>query len=296
MQEYLQTIIAWMMTSGIKIIIVAALMFISLKTSTLLVNRIFDSWQRGSTDGERQKRMDTLKSISRSLMNAVIFFVGVLIIMQLFGIAIGPILTAAGILGLAVGFGAQNLVQDIISGFFILLDDQIRVGDVVQLGDKGGLVEKVNLRMVIMRDASGNVHYVRNGSIGVVTNMTKEYSRYVFEIGVAYNEDIDAVIAVLKEVDEQMRQDANFKNDILEPLEVLGLDRFGDSALIIKARTKTKCLQQWRIAREFNRKMKIAFDKHNIEIPFPHRKLIFASEAKDELLATAASGSSKRKF
>ncbi len=275
MRNLLETSGTWMLTSGVKIVVVIIVMLIALKMVGILVEKLFLSFSRPLRDGEMEKRIETLKSISRSAIKAVIFLVSVLIVMQILGIAIAPILAAAGIVGLAVGFGAQNLVQDIIGGFFILLEDQIRVGDVVQLNDKAGLVEKVNLRMVILRDAGGNVHYVRNGTIGVVTNMTKEYSRYVFDIGVAYKEDVDKVIALIKEIDAELRDDPDYKDDILEPLEVQGLDRFSDSAIIIKARIKTKCIKQWRVGREFNRRMKIKFDENNIEIPFPHRKLVF---------------------
>jgi len=134
-------------------------------------------------------------------------------------------------------------------------------------------VEKINLRMTILRDLAGNVHFVRNGEINVVTNMTKEYSRYVFDIGVAYRENVDEVIEVIKEVDEQMRNDPQFAEDILEPIEILGLDRFADSAVIIKARTTTKPIKQWAVGREFNRRLKKVFDERDIEIPFPHLTL-----------------------
>ncbi len=183
-------------------------------------------------------------------------------------------------LGVAVGFGAQQLVRDIINGFFILLDDQIRVGDVVDIAGKSGLVETVNLRMTTLRDAGGNVHFVRNGEITVVTNMTKEFSRYVFDIGVAYRENVDEVIRVIQLVDEDMRRDPVFQQDILEPIEVLGLDKFADSAVIIKARTKTRPLRQWAVGREFNRRLKMKFDEMGIEIPFPHMTL-YAGVGKD---------------
>jgi small conductance mechanosensitive channel len=153
------------------------------------------------------------------------------------------------------------------------VDDQIRVGDVVEVAGKGGLVENVNLRMTVLRDLAGNVHYVRNGNIDVVTNMTKDYSRYVFSIGVAYREDVDEVISVIREVDKDLREDPAFKEDILEPIEVLGLDEFGDSALIIKARTTTRPIKQWGVGREFKRRLKRAFDERDIEIPFPHLTL-----------------------
>jgi small conductance mechanosensitive channel len=136
--------------------------------------------------------------------------------------------------------------------------------------------------MIVLRDLAGNVHYVRNGKVDVVTNMTKDYSRYVFNIGVAYREDVDDVIGVIKKVDEELRADPDFKNDIIQPIEVLGLDEFGDSALIIKARTTTKPIKQWRVGREFNRRLKIAFDKQGIEIPFPHLTLYPGKDKKGD--------------
>ncbi|MGB2989297.1 MAG: mechanosensitive ion channel family protein, partial [Candidatus Zixiibacteriota bacterium] len=147
---------------------------------------------------------------------------------------------------------------------------------------QGGVVEKVNLKMTILRDFSGNVHYVPNGSIDLVTNMTKEYSRYVFDIGVAYREDVDEVCQVIREVDQDLRNDPDFGGDILEPIEVFGLDQFGDSALIIKARTKTKPIKQWRVAREFNRRLKKKFDQKDIEIPFPHVTLYMGQDKQGE--------------
>jgi small conductance mechanosensitive channel len=217
-----------------------------------------------------KKRADTLSSIIRYGLHVFIFIMASMMILKELGVEIGPIMATAGIAGLAIGFGAQKLVEDVISGFFILLEDQIRVGDVVQIADKGGLVERITLRMVILRDLSGNVHYVRNGLVGVVTNMTKEYSFYLFDVGVAYRENVDEVIEILKEVDEGMRQDPEFQKDILDPIEILGLDKFDTSAVIVKARTKTKPIRQWAVGREFNRRLKKIFDERNIEIPFPH--------------------------
>nr|MBC8379115.1 mechanosensitive ion channel family protein [Planctomycetota bacterium] len=206
--------------------------------------------------------------------------IAVLVVLKEIGIELGTGLAAAGVVGIAVGCGGQQLVKDISNGFFILLDDQIRVGDWVMIADKSGLVEGVNLRMITLRDLSGNVHFIRNGEITVVTNMTKEYSRYVFEIGVAYRENVDEVIEVIKQVDEELRDDAKYKYDILEPIEIMGLDRFADSAIIIKARTKTKPIRQWAVAREFNRRLKKKFDELDIEIPFPHTTL-YMGQNKD---------------
>ncbi len=285
-QTYLENIIDWLLseglqwiiTSGLKILLIIILMLISLRIARIFSKKIFSVFQKEESDIESQKRIDTLSSVLRYIITITIVSLSLVIILSELSVQIGPILAAAGVLGLAVGFGAQGLVQDLISGFFILFEDQIRVGDVVQVSGKGGLVEKINLRMTILRDLAGNVHYIRNGQINLVTNMTKGYSRYVFDIGVAYREDIDQVIQVMKEVDEDLRNDPEYGNDILEPLEVLGLDQFADSAIIIKARTTTKPIQQWRVAREFNRRLKKRFDKENIEIPYPHVTLYMGED------------------
>ena len=271
----------WLITSGLRIFLVLIMMMVSFKMIQLLMDRIFQRlFKNHKNDLEIRKRSDTLKSVIRNILSITVVVVALLMILKELGVEIGPILAAAGVVGIAVGFGAQELVKDVINGFFILLDDQIRVGDVVQIAEKSGLVENVNLRMITLRDLSGNVHFVRNGQISVVTNMTKEYSRYVFDIGVAYREDVDEVIKVIRQVDAELREDPEFKTDILEPIEILGLDQFADSAIIIKARTKTQPIRQWAVAREFNRRLKKKFDELDIEIPFPHVTL-YAGQNKD---------------
>ncbi len=277
---YFDHVAAWLLTSGLRILLIVILTLAALKFAQLLSNRIFKLAKL--EDGEKIKRMDTLSSVIRYVLVISIIIVAFIMVLGEFGIEIGPIIAAAGIVGLAVGFGAQSLVQDVISGFFILLEDQIRVGDVVQIGDKGGLVERLNLRMIILRDMSGNVHFIRNGQIQVVTNMTKDYSRYVYDIGVAYREDVDHVIEVIKAVDEELRANPAFGTDILEPIEILGLDKFADSAVVIKARTKTKPIKQWSVAREFNRLLKKRFDAEGIEIPFPHVTLYMGEDKEGQ--------------
>ncbi len=269
LKQYAEIAIQWLLDSGLRILLIIVLTLIALKVARYLASRLF-SLARRDRDLEFQKRAQTLGSVVRYLLGAAILMVAAITLMGEVGIEIGPILAAAGIAGLAVGFGAQSLVQDVIAGFFILLDDQIRVGDVVQVADKGGVVERMTLRMVVLRDLAGNVHYVRNGQIQVVTNMTQEYSRYVFDIGVAYRENVDEVIEVIKMVDENLRNDPEYGTDILEPIEILGLDQFAESAVVIKARTKTRPIRQWAVGREFNRRLKAAFDERGIEIPFPH--------------------------
>lgn len=272
----------WLLSSGTKILLILILAGIALKAAKVLSNRLISLALRKKEDPEFQKRTQTLGSIVRYVLVIGILIVAAMTVLKELGVEIGPVLAAAGIVGLAVGFGAQSLVKDVISGFFILLEDQIRVGDVVQIAGKGGLVEKINLKTTILRDLAGNVHYVPNGQIDVVTNMTKEFSRYVFDIGVAYREDVDEVIEVIKEVDEDLRNDPDYKGDILGPIEIMGLDQFASSAVIIKARTTTKPLQQWRVGREFNRRLKKKFDERNIEIPFPHVTLYMGQDKEGQ--------------
>lgn len=279
---FFEPTLQWLLTSGIRILIIVVLTFIALRMVQLLSSRIFTKISEGEKDREIQKRFETLSAVIRYIFNITIIGISVVMILGELGVKIGPILAAAGIVGLAIGFGAQSLVQDVISGFFILLENQIRVGDVVAVADKSGLVEKVNLRMVVLRDLAGNVHYVRNGQIQTVTNMTKDYGRYVFDIGIAYREDVDEVIEIVKQVDEELRNDPAFMGDILEPIEILGLDQFANSAVIIKARTKTKPIRQWAVGREFNRRLKMKFDEKGIEIPFPHLTLYLGQDKLGE--------------
>lgn len=274
----LETTGNWIITTGARLILVLILTLVALKVARVASNRLFKVVMKAGLEAEMEKRAETLRSLVRYVMNVTIMAIAAIMILGEFGVKIGPILAAAGIAGVAVGFGAQHLVQDVISGFFILIEDQIRVGDVIRASGKAGLVEKVNLRMIVLRDLSGSVHYIRNGQIDVVTNMTKEYSYYVFEVGVAYRENVDEVMAVMREVDEELRRDSELKEFITEPIEVLGLDRFDDSAVIIKARIKTVPLRQWAVGREYNRRLKQKFDEKKIEIPFPHLTLYMGQD------------------
>jgi small conductance mechanosensitive channel len=219
------------------------------------------------------RKLKTLAPLVQTLIKVGAVFTAVLVVLEQLGISPVPLLTGVGIFGLAVGFASQSLIKDVINGLFLLFEDSLSVGDVVTLRGIGGQVEKVTLRAVTIRDLSGNVHVIPNGTIDMITNMTKDYSRYLLDVGVAYREDVDTVISILREIDESMRRDIAFGKDMLEPLEVMGLDRFEDSAVIIRARLKTRPLQQWRIGREFNGRIKKVFDERGIEMPFPHRTL-----------------------
>ena len=283
MDRLLNRALDWLLSNGLGIAIILALTFVALKAAGILAAKLVAFLNRDKLDLESQKRADTLSSVIRWVLRTGILLVASVMLLGQLGVQIGPILAAAGVVGLAVGFGSQHLVQDVISGFFLLLEDQVRVGDVVQLNDKSGLVEKITLRIIILRDFAGSVHYVRNGKIDVVTNMTKEYSYSVFEIGVAYGEDTDEVSRVIEAVGKDLLYDPAFKDDILAPVEVVGLDKFAESAIVIKARIKTKPSKQWRVGREFNRRLKKKFDELNIEIPFPHLTLFQGKDKKEAL-------------
>lgn len=275
--ENLQNIIlTWALTHGIKILLIMIISYGLIKFSKIFSKKLMKLNLKLIDTPEYEKKVHTIHSIARSIFKTVILLVSSMLILQELGINIGPILAAAGVVGLAVGFGSQRLVEDLITGFIILANDQIRVGDVVQIDDKGGYVEKITMNMVVLRDLSGNVHFIRNGKIDVVTNMTKDFSYYVFDIGVAYKEDAERVIEVVKSIDEELRKDPAFTDDIMEPIEILGLDKFDDSAIIIKARTKTKPIRQWAVGRAFNLRLKKKFDELGIEIPFPQTTIHMA--------------------
>ena len=280
LQKVFETFPEWVTHNGLRILFIVILTLVAVRLVAVLAKRTVRLVNKRSPDGESLKRSETLGSVVHHMLTVVVIVTAAIMVLGELNIEIGPILAAAGIVGLAVGFGAQDLVQDVINGFFILLEDQIRVGDVVQIAGKAGLVEKVNLKMTILRDLAGNVHFVPNGQIDVVTNMTKEFSRYILDVGVAYREDVDQVIEIIKEIDEGMRNDPDFQDDITLPVEILGLDKFDDSAVIVKAYLTTKPIKQWRVGREFNRRLKKRFDELDIEIPFPHVTL-YQGQDKD---------------
>tara|TARA_B100001123_G_scaffold228801_1_gene257443 strand:- start:237 stop:1016 length:780 start_codon:yes stop_codon:yes gene_type:complete len=203
----------------------------------------------------------------------------VMVTLSELGLNIGPLLAGAGVIGLAVGFGAQTLVKDIITGLFILIEDHISVGDVVKVGSHSGLVEKLTLRTIQLRDPGGTVHVIPFSEVTTIENLTKDFSRYVFDVGIAYRENTDRVVDVLHELGEELLKDEHYGELILEPLEVLGVDSFGDNAVVIKARITTKPAKQWVVGREFNRRIKNRFDELGIEMPFPHRTIYFGEDA-----------------
>jgi len=242
--------------------------------------------------GAVSKRVTTLMNVLRTISVVVIWGVVVVVSLEQMGLAVGPILAAAGVLGLAVGFGAQNLVRDVISGFFLILENQVRVGDVAIINGTGGLVEAVTFRTVVLRDLSAVVHVIPNGAITSLSNMTKGWSAYVINMGVAYKEDTDRVVEVMRKVADEMKTDPHYGPSMLDTIEIFGVDDFADSAVVIKGRLKTLPIKQWEVGREYRRRLKKAFDENAIEIPFPHLSVYMgeASRAFDVLMKQGAGG------
>ncbi len=263
----------YLLTTGLRILLVLVITWILWWVLRVGTGRFQRHMRPRKVDPDAERRIATLTNILRGAGGIALFATAGMVIISQLGVKLGPMIAAAGIGGLAIGFGAQNLVRDVISGFFILFEDQVRVGDVVKLDGQGGLVEDVTLRHIRLRDLNGTVHYFPNGTITRVSNMSKQFSYFLIDFGVAYREDTDEVFAVMERVVEEMRAEETWTKDILEPLEILGVDRFADSAVILRARIKTQPLRQWATGREFNRRFKKALDTAGIEIPYPHQTI-----------------------
>ena len=253
------------------------------------IKRILDRWaaslvqksqKAGLTPSETHKRADTLVKLLRQGMLISIWVIAILVILREMGFEIAPILAGAGILGLAVGFGAQNLVRDIISGFFIIMENQVRVGDVTVINGTGGLVEALNFRTIVLRDLHGTLHVFPNGTISTLSNMTHQWSAYVFDLPVAYKEDTDRVVKIIEQIGLDLKEDAYFGPLMLDNLEIFGVDKFADSGVVIRGRIKTRPIKQWEVGRQFLRRVKKTFDSEGVEIPFPHRSIYFGTACK----------------
>lgn len=263
-----------------RVLLILLLAGIALRLIPRLISRLRRALQERQDSAEDARRIHTLSRVIRYVVTVAVTVVAGIVILGEFGVSVAPILGAAGVVGIALGFGAQSLVKDYFTGFFLLLENQIRIGDVVEAGGKGGVVEELTLRYLRLRDYEGNVHYIPNGAISVVTNRSLGYAYAVVDAGVAYGEDIDRVIEVMRRVGEELRQDAAFSAKILDALEVAGVDRWADSAVVIRCRFKVMPLEQWNVRREYLRRLKTAFDLEGIEIPYPHVKLV-APPAKE---------------
>lgn len=237
----------------------------------------------GGSDFELEKRAKTVGGVARKSSTVMIWVIAGLMILKEMNFDVRPLLAGAGVVGVAFGFGAQNLVKDIISGLLLLMENQMRINDVVTINGKSGLVEEINLRTTVLRGEDGVVHIFPNGTIQGLSNMTREYSYYVLSISVGYREDTDHVGAVLKQVGDELAREEPYGAAILAPLELMGVDKLGDAAVVIKARIKTQPQQQWMVGREMNRRIKKRFEEAQIEIPFPSQTIQLAPGLPDQL-------------
>jgi small-conductance mechanosensitive channel len=255
---------------GLRILLILAMAWVVLGFARRAIRLFRERMSARTANVEEVKRIQTLSRAFRYLASVVVWVVAGMLILSELGISIAPILATAGVAGIAIGFAAQSLVKDYFTGFIMLTENQIRVGDVVNVAGIGGLVEEVTLRYVRLRDYDGNVHFVPNGAISTVTNMSREFAQSVMDIGVAYRENVDEVFKAMREVAKEMREDPVFGPKILEDLEIAGVDKWADSAVVIRCRFKVAPLEQWAVRREYLRRLKRAFDERGIEIPYPH--------------------------
>ena len=288
--EFFQVEATVLVRYGARIIAIWALAWLAAQIVNLLARRIEAAVDDGNDliTTSKEKRGRTISQLLRGVGRIIAFAIAVLLTIDVF-MDIGPILAGFGILGLAVSFGAQSLVKDIISGFFILLEDQFAVGDVISVAGTSGVVERMTLRVVVLRDMKGTVHVVPNSEIKVVSNMTRGWSRAVIDVAVAYDTDLDRALAVVRDEAAVFSGEAEWKPQLDEPLEVPGVESLGESGIVVRVLARTQPGLQWAVAREFRRRIKMRFDRENIEIPFPQRRVHVTVDgsADDETIRAA---------
>lgn len=268
--------------ASLRILLIVVLAWVALAFVHRLIRGFRALVSRSIEDAEEIKRITTLGRVFRYLASVVVTLLAGMLILGELGISVAPILGAAGVVGLAVGFGAQSLVKDYFSGFFLLLENQMRHGDVVTVAGIGGIVEDMTLRYVQLRDYEGNVHFIPNGTITTVTNKTRGHAFAVIDVGVAYRENVDAALAVMREVGLALRADPEWTARIIDDIEIVGVENWADSAVILRCRFKVAPIEQWSVRREYLRRLKQAFDAAAIEIPYPHLTL-YAGQPKSGL-------------
>lgn len=263
------------MAAGVRVLLVLLVTALLLRLTAGLSRRadrlIEERGELGPSRGVRRRR--TLANVMKYAANVVIVTVAAITILHETGVDIAPLLAGAGVVGIVIGLGAQNLMRDSLAGLFVLVEHQYDVDDWVTMAGVTGRVEDVTLRMTKLRDIDGNVHFVPNGQAAVVTNLTKEWARATLDVGVAYKEDVDRVIGVLREIGDEIAADPDWRDVLLEPMEIPGVQNLGESSVDIRVFFKTLPDEKWRVARELRRRIKNRFDAEGIEIPFPHRTL-----------------------
>lgn len=282
------TNVEWLTESAVKavvahaprILLVVVLCLVAVRIVRVLTTRMEKLVDDGddSVTTAKEQRAKTLSSIINNSTKVVVALVGGMMVLQEIGFQVGPLIASVGIFGLAVGFGAQNLVRDIVTGFFIILENQYGVGDVIKVCGIGGVVEDINLRVTTLRDVEGVVHYIPNGQIDAVSNMTKGWSRALVHVGVAYRENVDRVMEVLRGACDEIKADPEFAPMLLDDFEIPGVEKLDDSAVVIRVMVKTRPLKQWDVMREMRRRIKNRLDEEGIEIPFPQMSVWMKGE------------------
>lgn len=260
--------------TGTHLALLAATAFIAVEAAHYVIGHAMSHMASGAADPRRQAQLRTLDPLLRGLAQTGILVILVLMALSEVGVKVGPLLAGAGVVGIAVGFGAQSVVKDLLTGVFLIIEDIVSVGDVVRIGDSGGLVEGMTLRTIRLRDFDGTLHVFPYGEAQVVHNLTKSFSYCVFNLQVSYGSNLDRALSVMRDVGAGLQSDSAFRDKILEPIEVVGVDNLADSGVVLKARIKTQPIQQWVVGREYNRRIKLAFDREGIEIPFPHMQVV----------------------
>jgi small conductance mechanosensitive channel len=264
---------------ALDIILILAAAWLALALTSRLLRVFKQGLLRRSDDPEEVKRAETMAQVLKRVAALLIYVTAGMLVLSELGISLAPILATAGVAGIAAGFAAQSLVKDYFTGFVMLAEDQLHRGDVVEVAGKAGLVEAVSLRYVRLRDYEGNVHFVPNSAITTLTNRSRGFAQAVMDVGIAYRENVDDAFAVMREVGAELRESPEFKERILDDLDIAGVDQWADSAVVLRCRLKVAPLEQWAVRREFLKRLKAAFDREGIEIPYPH-VTVYAGESK----------------
>jgi small conductance mechanosensitive channel len=266
-----EQVVEWLLGAGLRIVLIVLVAYALRRALDMLIQRFeFLAVNRPTGhDEERAKRAHTVGHVIDTTLTGLIVGSAGLMVLNELGVNVAPLLTGAGIAGLTIGFGAQALVRDFLSGFFLILEDQVRVGDMAAINGTGGMVEQLNLRTIVLRDAKGTVHVIPNGAITTLANQSKEFSRYVIDLNIAYDEDPDRVAEIVREVDREIRTDPSFRSHILGPVEILGITEFSDWSMLLKVQIETAPLKQWMVGREFRKRLRKALNRDGIAVPYP---------------------------
>ncbi len=284
----IEQIVNWLTDHGPKILLIVILSYLAYRVVKAAIHPAVAGYVKRRGKGRHskswfEKRASTLSAILTTTIGIVAIVVAISMILSEIGVDIGPLLAGAGVVGVALGFGAQSLIKDFLNGLFIMLEDQFNKGDVIKIGETGGMVEDINLRRTVLRDLDGIVHTIPNGQILIVSNYTQDWSRVNLDIPVAYGEDLDKVFAVINRVGNELANDPNFSKLVKTPPQALRVNNFGDSGIEIKILGETQSMSRWEVTGELRKRLKKAFDEEGIEIPWPHVKLYFGKGEEKNL-------------